>query len=619
MNPLEIILPFIWASGLLGLIALFSRPGEKFPLENLFPLAGALGLFIYLLGLFDLWSGAVFVIMTVVLALLFIWACVKTPLVRRLLDFVRSHMFFSASFAAALTWFGLAALSFPVSGDALYFHLGLPKLYAEAGKMFFTPGILFSAGPRAMEMISTGFYFLGLERGQQLFIVIIAAALILSIYLRAADFGARGIYAVLIFISVPIVITQVTASKNDFLLWGLSFFTCLKFIEFRQSGKMSCLLWSAVGVGLAAGTKAIGLGLLGALTAAILYEAVLGKNSFRHPACFLVVAIAVLSPWYIYSWVITGNPVFPFFDNIFHSPLTNPAFERFNAFLAIERISPNIINLILSPIRIIFEPELYDGRLGYALILFPFLLIFTPRIPHKLKFAIGISVVFYIIWFFGFAFARFLIPVGPLLAMAGAYFLCRAAKISKALRLATLVSLCVAALLPIPGVMRDTVPRALAVVKGTPKIEFLRGLRALDPYQTQSGEMGIAMPYIDCWRTVNENTPENSRIGILTSFVSRADGYYLDREFIYLNPSEQVQYNFTQDRDYEDISRALTRLGITHLVIDSVVAGQFAPGSDWAEIPGFEQFSGGVTALISFCRDHCEMIFSDGRYRIYKL
>ena len=619
MSLIELILPLIWSGGLLGVVAIISSSDDKFPLENFFPLAGALGLFIYLLGLLNLWNEGVFVIITIVLTLFFISACVRTSAANRLIDFFRSHPFFSVSFAAASAWFGLAALSFPVSGDALYVHLGLPKLYAQAGKMFFTPGILFSAGPRAMEMITTGFYYLGLERGQQFFIVIIAAVLILSIYLRTADFGAKGLYAALIFISVPIVITQVTGSKNDFLLWGLSFFACLKFIDFRQTGKMTSLLWSAVGVGLAAGTKAIGLGLLGALTAVILYEAVLGRNTFRHLGLFLVVAIAVLSPWYISSWVVTGNPVFPFFDNIFHSPMTNPTFERFNAFLAIERIPPNIVNLILSPIRIIFEPELYDGRLGYTLILFPFLLIFTAKIPHKLKFAVGISVVFYLIWFFGFAVARFLLPAGPLLAIAGAYFIGRTGEISKALRLAALISLWVAVMLPIPGVIRDTGPRALSVIKGTPRFEFLRDFRALDPYQTESGEKGVAMPYIDCWQTVNDKSFESSRVGILTSFVTRADGYYLDREFVYLNPSEQVQYDFIRNRDYDDIARALTRLGITHVVIDSVVAWQFAPGSAWAEIPGFEQFSGGVTALISFCNERGELIFSDSRYRLYRL
>jgi hypothetical protein len=619
MNPLEIVIPIIWAGGLIGLGALFAKSGDRFPLVNFFPAAGFLGLLIYGFGLAGIWGQPLFIILTILLTIALIWTFSNKTYRRRLLDFIRSHRLFSAAFGVTLAWFGLASLSYPVSTDALYFHLGLPKLYAESGRMFFTPGILFSAGPRAMEMITTGFYFLGLERGAQLFIVLIAAVLILAIYLKASDFGANGIYATLIFVSVPIVISQLTGSKNDYLLWGLSFFACLKFIEFLQTGKSIQLLWAAIGVGLAAGTKSIGLGLLGALAIIMLYEVIFGKTSIRQLGLFLGVAFLLLSPWYIYSWVVTGNPVFPFFDTIFHSPQTGPLFEQFNAALAIERISPNLVNLLISPVLLIFAPELYDGRLGYALILFPCLLLILPRIPYKVKLAAGISIVFFAIWYFGFAFARFLLPAGPLLAIVGAHFISRAAEITQALKLAAVGSLTIAVLLPIPGVIRDTAPRALSVIKNTPKFEFLRGHRALDPYQTRSGETAASIPYIECWRFINENTPDSSKIGILTSFVARADGYYLDRDFIYLNPSEQVQFDFTRLRDWDNMARDLRTFGITHVVVDSVVASQFTSGSDWSDFPGFEAFSSGVSTLISYLQGNAKIIFKGSRFIIYEI
>ncbi len=448
--------------------------------------------------------------------------------------------------AVIAVWYALASLSFPVSTDSLYFHLGLPKIFASHGRMEFIPGILFSASPRTSEMITTGFYFLGLERGAQLFIMLVAAIFVLTVWRRARDLGGYGGTAALLVLSVPIFVSQVTGSKNDFLFWGLSFFAGAKFISFIEREKAADLAWAGIGAGMAAGTKAIGLALFAPFAVILLYYYILGTKKLRHLFAFAALFALFALPWYLYSWAVTGNPVFPFFDRLFHSPYTTGLFESFNRELAIPMVSRTIPDLLASPFQLIFNPEIYDGRVGFALLLFPALLFFVRRISYRIKIALGVIVIFYLVWFFGFPFVRFLLPMLSLLAIAGSFFFQAALSGSPWLRRAAIFSLAVAVILPVPAALRDTWPRVRSVIDGTPRYEFLSGFVGLDPYQTQSGALIPQLPYIACWERLNLETPKGSRIGILTSFWTRSDGYYLDRGFVYLNPTEQRQFDFIE-------------------------------------------------------------------------
>lgn len=616
----ETIIPLIWALGLLAAIWIIPRRHDsRFHPEYFFPAAGFLGLLFYGLGLFGflhyIFAGAV----TLVLASCLVRAIVHSRADRHVMQFIKTRPILSSALGAATVWFGLASLAFPVTPDALYFHLGLPKLYARVGEAFFTPGNLFSAGPRTMEMVLSAFFTLGLQRAAQFFIMLVAAILILTVWMKAREFDGYGCYAAAIILTVPIFAGQLTGAKNDYLLWGLSFFAFLKYRQYMSSGRRTDLIWAGVGAGMAAGTKAIGLGLYGVLAAAIIYNLILGREKLRHLLYFTFFFALFSAPWYLYSWMITGNPVFPFFNTVFPSPYTTRAFESFNSYLAVKTVQPNLIELIRSPFDLIFNPDKYDGRLGFVLIAFPIMLVFVRRIPGAIKLALGMSLVFYLIWFFGFSYARFLLPVVTLLAIAGSFYMVKSEEHGGRLKTVSLAALVFGLLLVIPPAIRDNSARVASVLSGTSQHEYLAGFRALDPYQRQSAVMTAQLPYIDCWEFLNSKAEPDTRIGILTSFTIRADGYYLDREYIYLNPSEQRQYDFIKLRGDEEINRALGALAISYVVLDSAVVQQFSPGSTWAAFPGFDQFSGGALALVSYCQRNGELVYKDDRYLAYRV
>jgi hypothetical protein len=248
------------------------------------------------------------------------------------------------------------------------------------------------------------------------------------------------------------------------------------------------------------------------------------------------------------------------------------------------------------------------------------MLIFVRRVPRAVKLALGMSFVFYLIWFFGFTNARYLLPTIALLAVGGSFFLAKAVGYGGRLKTVSLSALVLGLLLVIPPAIRDNSARVASVLKATPKYEFLAGFKALDPYQKQSAASIIQLPYIACWEFLNSQTEPDAKIGVLASFTYRAaGGYYLDRDYIYLNPSQQKQYDFTRLRGDEEINRTLGTLGISYVVLDSAVVHQFSPGSPYASIQGFDTFSGGVLALVTYCQNNGELIYRDHRYLAYRV
>jgi 4-amino-4-deoxy-L-arabinose transferase-like glycosyltransferase len=75
-------------------------------------------------------------------------------------------------------------------------------------------------------------------------------------------------------------------------------------------------------MGLALGTKHTVLGFWGLLLAGILGWHLVttrrwAKEALPHAALWSGLSLAIAAPWYVKSWLYTGNPVYPFFFGLF--------------------------------------------------------------------------------------------------------------------------------------------------------------------------------------------------------------------------------------------------------------------------------------------------------------
>ena len=185
--------------------------------------------------------------------------------------------------------------------DALWYHLPIPKIWLEAHRIFFIGGNLYySAMPKLIDML----YVWGETPAKLMHLVfgLLATAVTYKLALRFTQSKLWGLLAAVIFYSNLVVGWQSITAYIDL---GRTFFEVLAFYLLVSKK----IYRSAIVLGLAMATKTIAIGSLGVLGMLVM----LGMG-WRKTVKFVGLAILVASPWYIFAWVSTGNPVYPIFS-----------------------------------------------------------------------------------------------------------------------------------------------------------------------------------------------------------------------------------------------------------------------------------------------------------------
>jgi hypothetical protein len=125
------------------------------------------------------------------------------------------------------------------------------------------------------------------------------------------------------------------------------------------------------------------------------------------------------------------------------------------------------------------------------------------------------------------------------------------------------------------------------------------------------------VPYYDIWQYLNDRAPHDAVVGILCSNWNRADGFYLDRPYIYLNPTDQTVVDFTFDR--AGIARAIVANNIRYVMIDKAVIAEFSDNSPYADAPGFKLLSRGVADFVDIIKQNGRLIYVTDRFGLYRL
>lgn len=137
----------------------------------------------------------------------------------------------------------------------------------------------------------------------------------------------------------------------------------------------------------------------------------------------VLAAMAAFSlPWSLKLQYLTGNPFFPYFNSVFHSPLVSDAFNRDATF-----IPENLFIRVFFPFYFTFNPfrvaEFFfrDVRLLIVFILFPVAVFFTfakgkktpgpEAIPAAANFVMAAAVFSYTVWLGLFCIYRYIITL----------------------------------------------------------------------------------------------------------------------------------------------------------------------------------------------------------------
>jgi len=324
----------------------------------------------------------------------------------------------------------IGALAPEIEPDALVHHLYIPRIYIQNHRLVYIPYHIASAYPLGIEMLFT----LGMLLGNSVSAKLIHFSLGVLSMLATYCFGRKyvnsraGLSAAAIFYTIPVVAWESTTAYIDL---GLTLFTVLQIFALvnwwvRGVSNAEWLTMAAIMCGFAMGTKYLGIFAL-----VILIIGIFLKLSFTDKRDVTVVLRAVLvyafvsalivSPWLIKNYVFTGNPVYPFLNNVFKSPLMspiNPTFDR-----ASFGIGDNVFSrYILTPWNMTFYGKKYGGAIGPIFLIF-IPLVFVLRTDKILKFILLFCAVYFALWEISVPVMRYLMPIMPFLSIVVGYII----------------------------------------------------------------------------------------------------------------------------------------------------------------------------------------------------
>lgn len=247
--------------------------------------------------------------------------------------------------------------------DALWYHLTLPKIYLINHSIDYIPGGLFyySVMPKLIEML----YVMGLALGNEITAKIIHFSFgilsLIALYKLSRKLLPRNfsLLALVLFYSNLVVgwmsITAYIDLARTFFeiiaLWG--------FLQWQENKRQKWLIMSAVLLGLAISTKLLAIGSLLIFEVLIGYTSFINKKEIRHVVKNLIIylcfALLIPLPWFVFSFIHTGNPFYPFFSNLYSINLDVSLLNPLNFLKDIWVLFTNSPDRI-SPLYLIFLP-----------------------------------------------------------------------------------------------------------------------------------------------------------------------------------------------------------------------------------------------------------------------
>jgi hypothetical protein len=486
--------------------------------------------------------------------------------------------------AEAPTWFAP-----PVGGDQTKYQLAYPRLFAMAGGLVPTPWCFWGSQQWLQNFLFVLAYAV---RGENLARCLnavsgVLAALALATLARRHLGRRLGVVAGALFFTMPMTWSQMTRSGADMSVVAYAALAVSAWLDWTKSERDADLRRTAIYAGLGGASKMMGL-----LVPALVGIGILVVLARRRPPIgraigaalvYGVVAIAILSPWYVRNAIETGDPLHPFGQAVFHGRNWSPEaaayldtyYDQYRTREAGDRGGKPYrgVEVAWFPWDLTMHPESFENGKRQGQDVSPFVLAFLPALVLLGRrgwaaFAIAAIGIAYgaIIAVGAWAHPRYVLP-GTALALAAAAAGAQALAGRRIL----------------PWIVGFTVIGNVALTS--------RMLRPMWPDQVRVA-FGRLSPntflerYSDrwvFWHQANRAVPETGRVAVLEKI---AHPYYIDRPFVLLSYLEQGMVDFRVTNTPDAVLARMRELGASHVAVD-------VKGLDAAADP-FEQQ---VTAL----------------------
>lgn len=292
----------------------------------------------------------------------------------------------------------LGALGPELSFDALWYHLTLPKIYLEKHTIFHIPGglLYYSDMPKLTEMLYIPSLMFGNEITAKLVHFLFGLLTSFAIYKFCRKYYSVKISLVgmIVFYSNIVVGWESTTAYIDLARTFFEFMALWGFVNFLESKKRIWLIESSLIMGLAISTKLL------SITSLIIYILIIiffskgyfGNylNKIKSILFYISLSILVSLPWFIFSYLNTKNPFYPFLSQMYPVKLSIFSFHYINPINFIKEVWMLFVRSEdpVSPIYLIVLPVLicvwnkynkYTKIIAFYCILSLFLWYLVPR------------------------------------------------------------------------------------------------------------------------------------------------------------------------------------------------------------------------------------------------
>ena len=451
-----------------------------------------------------------------------------------------------------------------VGWDASVAHLTLPKLYLANGGFRRVPFNVYSYWPLNIQLLyAFAMLIHDYVVAKLLHLMFLVLCVVVSYRLASKHASQAGAsFAAVLLLANPVVLDEARFAYID-LGFAFFFLTAFAFaLEHLETRRTVPLMLAGICCGVVAGTKILGavaapcIAGLVVVSRATPFRVAELRRAVRDVSLYVALPAFLLAlPWYLRSYWYTGNPLYPLFYAWFGGPEWSTSLtQRFFRWQQSIGMGRQVVDYLLLPFRVVVDGgddyRHFGGRISPIWIIVLPASFAVARSSPAVRRSLAVAGLYFVAWAATSQQARFLIPIMPLLAIAGGVSVDRllARLAFRPARLAVIAA---------AGCMLLWSSRALVAGGGRVARDML--MREV----SVSGDVETPVHAF-----ISANLPADARLMMLNT----NQGFFVDREYIADSFFEASQINaliLEGSSDAPDVSRRLRERGITHVLLST--------------------------------------------------
>ncbi len=307
----------------------------------------------------------------------------------------------------------IGALAPAIGQDELCYHLAQPKNYIREGQIYEVPYSVNALWPYMMHMLFTlGLILKGAALAKLFhFTTYVLAGLSIGAFVNRYSNFKTAFVAAGVYWLIPGTFVQSSFAYVDNALALYCFLAVFAMSVYLSDTKQkSWAFITGLCAGFAISIKLIGIFILPALVALIIYTYFqketknnCNKKLYVGSLIFLTGLFIAGSLWYIRSWVLRGNPVYPFYPHLFgNNGWIDPSY------INVHGRNQNLLGFLSLLWDMTLHADWFGGeQIGPMYLMFLPLILFFRPLPKYVRTTLLALLVYTIFWFIVDANIRF--------------------------------------------------------------------------------------------------------------------------------------------------------------------------------------------------------------------